>query len=179
MCVLFLKCFSFNETRQAGFHTHAPTVTSLFRGTREDEQQRCCIQGLCFKAFDLQATAGLAPSTRLWWRSALALLSCILRHPFLSAAGGLCCIWQWRAGRCCIQCNWMMWHRFSGSRCQQSFFGPHCSSPSSKQQIKTGAEMSDQNQQRESKHSPPARIFYYYYFLFMMTTLTIHTFLFK
>lgn len=69
-----------------------------------------------------------------WRRMALALSHCfcLLQYPLVSAAVGLFCTWQLRAGRCCVQRNWMMWYCFLSSWCQQSFLGSHLSSPSSK-----------------------------------------------
>lgn len=68
-----------------------------------------------------------------WRRMALAFSHCLclLQCPLVSAAVGLFCTWQLRAGGWCVQGNWMMWYCFPSSWCQQLFLGPHLSSPQS------------------------------------------------
>lgn len=129
-----------------------------FWGTKEDEN---LLQTQAEVLHPWALLYSFWPTGHCWPWFLSAFLSCSLLQPFLSAAGGLCCVWQWRAGRCCIQCNWMMWHRFPGSCCQQSCFGPHCSSPSSQQQIKAGAETSDHHQQLDSKQDGCSTPFYH------------------
>lgn len=100
------------------------------------------IQTLSFNASDPQASARLCPLCILvhitwkhqWCRMALVLpcCLCLLQYPLVSSASGLFCTWQLRAGKCLVQCNWMMWYCFPSSWCLQLFLGPYLSSPSSK-----------------------------------------------
>ena len=85
----------------------------------------CCTKqtsGLSFKAF--KPTGSCSPSSLVhftwkcqWRRMALAFSCCLcpLQYPLVSAAVGLFCTWQLGAGRCCVQCNWMMWYCFASS----------------------------------------------------------------
>ena len=138
-----------NGTRQARFYTQAPAemvwgwleearrMKCLFR----QRQRHCTFCVSCrtkayvfpfFQSFWPAGSCSPSSAVRFTWkcrwrRMALALprCLCLLWYPLVSAAIGLFCTWQFSAGRCCVQCNWMMWYSFPSCWCQQSCLGPH------------------------------------------------------
>ena len=121
--------------------THTCTNWHGFRLVWETEEDNKCWSGkgrgeILYKAYVRSFVQSVwpagsfltSPTERFTWKwIALALSRCLrlLCSPLVSAAAaGLFCTWQLRAGRCCVQCNWMMWYCSPSCWCQQPFLSP-------------------------------------------------------
>lgn len=137
----FCKCFFLMRL----VFTHACTHGHGFRLVWETEEDSSLSRkgrgDIRYKAYVRSFVQSVWPAGRFltspterftWkcesWRMALALSRCLrlLCSPLVSAAAaaGLFCTWQLRAGRCCVQCNWMMWYCSPSCWCQQPLLGP-------------------------------------------------------
>lgn len=105
--ILFLKDFFFSETRQAQFHTHAPT--QMVWGWLEDEmpvQAKAEVLYLFQEGphkahtphtLSLKTSDSCLSLSPVHVRPALPCSLCLLQSPLVSVAFGLFCTWQWGA----------------------------------------------------------------------------------